>query len=123
MVCLVQTMHLSCTDTNTVYKWIGMRFDITHVTLEFHRVHPKRFLSLWYVWHKLCTYIASRLALFQTDQNELPLEPCHQGVPLGAFKMIPEPVVCLAQTMHLSCTDTNTVYKWTGTRFDMTHVT
>jgi hypothetical protein len=63
MVCLGQTMHLSCTNTNTVSKWIKMRFDMTHVTLEFHQVRPKRFKRLWCVRRKLCTYIASRKAL------------------------------------------------------------
>jgi hypothetical protein len=37
------------------------------------------------------------------DQNELPVEPHHQGVPLGSSKTISEPTVRLAQTMHLSC--------------------
>jgi hypothetical protein len=31
----------------------------------------------------------------QIDQNELPLDPCHVGVPSGASKMINEPMVCL----------------------------
>ena len=60
---------------------------------------------------------------FQADQNELPLEPRHLVVPSGAFKMISEPMVRLAQTVHLSCTDTNTVSKWKEARFRMTHVT
>jgi hypothetical protein len=48
---------------------------------------------------------------------------------MGASKMIPEPMAYLAQTVHLSCTDTNTVFKWyvcaerTETGFDMSHVT
>jgi hypothetical protein len=32
---------------------------------------------------------------------------------LGAAKTISEPMVRLAQTMHLSCTDTNTISKQT----------
>jgi hypothetical protein len=38
--------------------------------------------------------------------------------------MISGPMVCLAKTMHLSCTDTNTVSKWTETRFhkDLRHL-
>ena len=48
MVCLAQTMHLSCTDTNTVSNWTEMRFHMTHVTYEFHQVRPKGFLSLRY---------------------------------------------------------------------------
>jgi hypothetical protein len=54
---------------------------------------------------------------------ELPLEPHHLVVLSGASKMISEPAVSLAQAMHLSCTNTNTIYKWTKTRFHMTHVT
>jgi hypothetical protein len=41
MVCLVQAVHVSCTDTNTISKQIETRFDMTHVTYEFHQVHPK----------------------------------------------------------------------------------
>jgi hypothetical protein len=63
MVRLAQTMQLSCTDTNTVSKQKEVRFHMIHVTVEFRRVRPKRFLSLWYVPHKLCTYLTSRLAL------------------------------------------------------------
>jgi hypothetical protein len=39
------------------------------------------------------------------------------------FKMISEPTVRLAQTVHLSYTDTNTVSKRTEMRFHLTHVT
>jgi hypothetical protein len=39
------------------------RFHVTYVTLEFHRVHPKWLLRLWYVRHKPCTYLAWRVAL------------------------------------------------------------
>jgi gamma-glutamyltranspeptidase len=49
MVRLVQTVHLSCTDTNNVSKLTETRLHMTHVTYEFHWVHPKLFLSLWYV--------------------------------------------------------------------------
>jgi hypothetical protein len=43
----------------------------------------------------------------------LPHEPHHRRVPLGAAKMISEPGVCFSQTVHLSCTDTNTICKRT----------
>jgi hypothetical protein len=58
-----------------------------------------------------------------TDQNVLPLEPCQLGVPSGASKMILEPMVRLAHTVHVSCTDTNNVSKRPEMRFNMTHVT
>jgi hypothetical protein len=51
-----EPVHLSCTYTNTVSKRTKMRF-------EFHRVHPKQILSLWYVRRKPCTILTSRLAL------------------------------------------------------------
>jgi hypothetical protein len=141
---------------------------MTHVSLEFHLVCPKRFLRLWYVRHKPCTYLASRLALYSNGLNRastwasslgvpsgasktiyMPMvircKPCtylasrlalyqmnwvkhllelrHLGVLSGASKTISEPMVCLAQTMHRSFTDTNTIFKWTKIRFHMTHVT
>jgi hypothetical protein len=43
--------------------------------------------------------------------TELSLVPYHLGVPSGASKMIFEPMIRLAQTVHLSCTYTNTVAK------------
>jgi hypothetical protein len=36
------------------------------------------------------------------------------------YKTIFESVVRLAQTIHLSCMDTNTIFKWTETRFHVT---
>jgi hypothetical protein len=59
----------------------------------------------------------------EKGQNELELEPRHQVAPSTASKMISEPMVRLAQTMYLSCTDTNTISKCKEARFDMTHVT
>jgi hypothetical protein len=47
----------------------------------------------------------------QTDRNELPLKLCYLVVSSGASKTIYEPIVRLAQTMHLPCTDTNTISK------------
>jgi hypothetical protein len=42
---------------------------------------------------------------------------------MGASKTIYEPMVCLTQTMLLSCVDTNTVSKQAKIRFHMTQVT
>jgi hypothetical protein len=57
------------------------------------------------------------------ERNELSLEPRHLGVPSGVPIMIFEPMVRLAQTVHLSYTDTNTVSQRNETRFQMTHIT
>jgi hypothetical protein len=102
-------MHLSCTDTNTVFKWTKTRFHMTHVTLEFQQVRPKWFLRLWYIRHKPCTYLASRLALYQMNWIKHPVELCHLGVQSGASKTISDPTVCSAQTMHLSCVKISTI--------------
>jgi hypothetical protein len=58
-----QTVHLSSTEINTLSKRTQRSFHLTHVTWEYHRACPKWFLSLWYLQHKLCTYLASSLTL------------------------------------------------------------
>jgi hypothetical protein len=57
------------------------------------------------------------------DKNKIQHEPRHLGIPSGASNMIFEPMVRSAQTVQLSCTDTNIVSKWTEKRLDMSHVT
>jgi hypothetical protein len=44
----------------------------------------------------------------QMDQNDIPHDPRHLGVPSGASKMISEAMVRLTQTMHLSYVKINT---------------
>jgi hypothetical protein len=53
----------------------------------------------------------------QTDRTKLSLEPLHLGVPSRTFTTVSEPMVHWAQTMHLSCTETNTISNWTEARF------
>jgi hypothetical protein len=212
---LVQTVHLSCTDTNTVSKRTETSFRLGLVTKEYYQMCSKWFMRLWYVWCKSCTYLALTLTLspnkpnqdctwctssgssircvhnefwacglcwrkpctylpptltlspnrpkwdstwptsprssigciqndfgacgmfgtnyapilhwhkqcLQIDQNEIAHDPCHVVIPSGVSKIISEPVVHSVQTVHLSCTDTNTVSKQTETRIHMTHVT
>jgi hypothetical protein len=82
---------------------------MNHVTKEFHQVHPKLFLSLWYVpqtVHLSCVKISTISKQTKSSvQND--------------FKAYGS----LAQAMHLSCTDANTISKQAKTRFHMTHVT
>jgi hypothetical protein len=59
----------------------------------------------------------------QTDQNDIPHDPRHNEVTSGASKMISEPMVRLAQIVHLYGTDTNNISKQTEMRFHKTHVT
>jgi hypothetical protein len=122
-VCSVQTVHQSCTDTNTISKRTKMRFHRTHVTYEFHRVRPKLFMIIWHVWCKPCTYLASRLPLSSNGPNRAAPDPRHLEVPSGASKTIYEPMVRSTQTEHLCCTDANTASKQIEMIFHMTHVT
>jgi hypothetical protein len=92
-------------------------FHLSLVTMEYHWVCPKPFLSRWYIWRELCTYLAPTLTLSPNGKNEIPHDPRHLGVPSGVSKMISEPMVRLAQTMHLSCTNTNTISKQKEERF------
>jgi hypothetical protein len=63
MVHSAHTVCLSCTETNTVPKRTETSFHLSLVTQEYHPVHPKQFLSLWYVWRKPCTNHAPKLTL------------------------------------------------------------
>ena len=76
-------------------------------------MRPKPYLSLWYIWRKPCTYLTLTLTPSPNGPNEIPLDPRHLGVPSGASKMIFEPMVRLAQTVHISYINTNTISKQT----------
>ena len=93
----------------TIFKWAKTSYHLSFVTLEYHRVHPKWFMCLWIVRCKPWIYLASSLHYLQMDWNELPLETHHLGLPSGSSKRISEPMVRLAPTVHLSCTDTNSL--------------
>jgi hypothetical protein len=90
---------------------------------EFHWVRPRWLSSLWNFRHKTTHLSCVKVSTIQTDSSKLPLEPRHLGLSSGASKMISEPMVHSAQTVHLYCTDTNFVSKRTKTRFHMTHIT
>ena len=74
---------------------------------------PKPYLRLWYIRRKPCTYLALTLTPSPNGPNEIPPDPRHLGVPSDASKRISERMVGLAQTVHLSCTKTNTFSKRT----------
>jgi hypothetical protein len=169
MVRLAQTVHLYCTKISTISKQTKMSFHLTLVTWEYHRVCPKWFMSLWYVWQKPCPYLAPTLIVspnrpkrdstwptsprssigcvqndfwaygrfgtnhapilhgnwhcLQMDRHEITYDPHHLEVPSGASKMISEPMVCLAQTVHLPCDKIATISKWTETSFHLSLIT
>jgi hypothetical protein len=123
MLHLVQTMHQSCTDTNTISKWTEMTFHMTHVSKEIHRVRPKWFLSPWYVKHKLCTYLSSRLALSPNGPKRASTRASSPRTTIWCIWNDLWAYGTFSQTVHLSCTDTNTFSKWTEKRFQMTLIT
>jgi hypothetical protein len=63
MVCSAQTEQLSCIKISTISKQNEMRFHLSLVTREYHWVHRKQLLILWYVLRKPCTYLAPTLTL------------------------------------------------------------
>jgi hypothetical protein len=92
--------------------------------------HEPRHLGVWsgaskmifaYVWHKLCTYLASRLALSSNRLNEFSLEPLQLWVPSGASKTVSKPIVHLAEMCtYLAPTLTLSPY---GSKGDSTWLT
>ena len=56
------------------------------------------------------------------DQNEIPHDPRHQGVPSDASKMIYEPIVCSVQTVHLSCIKISNISKWSELSHEAHHL-
>jgi len=59
----MQFVHLSCIKISTISKQSKLRFHLSPFTQEYHRVHPKWFLSLWCIWRKLYTYLAPKVTL------------------------------------------------------------
>jgi hypothetical protein len=56
-------------------------------------------------------------------ENEIPLKPCHLGVPSGASKMISKSMVHSVQIVHLSCVKISTISKWTEMSIHLSLVT
>jgi hypothetical protein len=86
-------------------------------------MRPKWFLSRWYIRRKPCTYIAPTLTLSPNGSKWDSTWPTRLGLPSGAFKTISEPIVRLAQTVHLYCVKISTISKRTKTSFHLSLVT
>jgi hypothetical protein len=87
MVQLAQTVHLSCTKTNTVFKWTETSFHLSLVTQEYHPVHAKQFLSLWYIWRKPCTYCAPKLTLSPKGSKRDSTWPTSPRISIGCIQI------------------------------------
>ena len=123
MVCLAQTMHLSCVKVNTISKWMEMSFPLHPCHLEVpigaSKLISEPMVRLAQTMHLSCVKVNN---ISKRTETSFPLHPCHLGVPSGASKLIYEPMLCLAQVVHLSCVEPNTFSKLTETSLHLTHI-
>ena len=100
-------MHLSCTDTNTVF----IRKEVTHdphhlgVPSGASKMISKPMVCLTQTMHRSCVKIST---ISKRTETSFHLSLVTSGT-IRCVQTIFEPMVRLAQTMHLSCIDTNTV--------------
>jgi hypothetical protein len=123
MVCSAQTVHQSSIKIVSLSQRNEKRLYMTHVTLEFHCVHPKQFLSQRYGQRKLCTYLLSRLALSPNEAKRVSTWASSPRSTIGCIQNDFWAYGTLAQIVQLFCTYTNTISKWTEMIFHITHVT
>jgi hypothetical protein len=86
-------------------------------------VRPKWFLCLCYIWCKPSTNLASREALSRNGPNRASTWASSHRSLIEIVQYDFYAYGCWVQTVLQPCTDTNTISKWTKTRFHMTHVT
>jgi hypothetical protein len=113
----------SCLEPRLALSPNGPSFHLSLVTQEYHRVRPKRFLSVGTFSSNCAPILHRHKHCLQTKRSEIPHDPCHLGVLSGASKMIFEPMVHSMQTMHLSCVKISTISKRTKTSFHLSLVT
>jgi len=64
-------------------------------------------------------HIESCFGPFADIVSEIPIDTRHQGVLLGASKLISKHMVCSMQTMHLHCIRISTISKLTEPSFHL----
>jgi hypothetical protein len=120
MVRSAQTVHLCRVKISTISQRTKSSFDLSLVTSEYHWVCPKRFLSLWYVWRKPCTYLAPTLALSPNRLNQGSTRPtspwssirCVQKWFLSLWYVQRTPCTYLASRLALSPNGHNRASTW-----------
>jgi hypothetical protein len=124
MVHSAQTVHLFWVKISNVSKWTEMSFHLNIITSEYHWVRSKWLLSLWYIWRKLCTYLALTLTL-TLSPNRPKWDftwPTSPRVSIGCVQNDSKPIVCSAQTEHPSCVKIHTISKQTKMCFPLSLV-
>jgi hypothetical protein len=123
MVCSAQTLHLSCVKISTISKHTESGSTWTSSPSSTIECAQNNSLAYRTFGANRVPILHRHLQCLQTYQNEIPHDPCNLGVPSGASKMISKTMVRTVQNVHLSYVKSNTISKWTKTRFHMTHVT
>jgi hypothetical protein len=123
MVHSVQTVPLSCVRISTISKWTVTSIHFSLVTWEYHQVPQKRFMSLWYIWRKPCTYLAPTLTLSPNGLKRDSTWPSSPTSSIGCIQNNFWACGTFGANCAPICTYTNTVSKQTETRFFSTHVT
>jgi hypothetical protein len=118
VICSVQTMHLSCVKISTISKGTKMSFHLSLITSEYHRVHLKWFLSLWYYQRKRRTYLVSRLAQSANGPKRASTWASSCSNSIGCIQNNFLACGTFTKPVHLSHTKTNTISKWTEMRFE-----
>jgi hypothetical protein len=115
-------LHLSCFKISTISKWTETSLHLSLVTKEYHRVPPKWFLWLWYLWRKPSTYLVSRLAL---SPNRPKWASIWASSPRNTTGCLQNDFWANGKfgANRAPYTDTNIISEWTDARFHMTHVT
>jgi hypothetical protein len=101
MVHSSQTVHLSCAKIKTISEWIEMTFYLIHVAKECNQLLLKWFLSLWYIQHKSCTYLTSRLMVSPYGPKQDSTWPKSHRSTIGCVKMYVQRKPCIYLVLRL----------------------
>jgi hypothetical protein len=108
VVRLVQTVHY--VKISTISKQTETSVHLCLNTKEYHRVRQKHFMGPWYVWHKPCTNLVSRLALSPNRPNRASIwsssprstNGCIQNDFLSLWYVLRKPYTYLSPILTLS---------------------
>jgi hypothetical protein len=116
-------MHLSCTYFNTISKRTKTSFHVSLVTLEYHRLHLKYFLTLWYIWRKPWTYLALTLTPSLNGPKRDSTWAKSSRSSIGCIQNDFKHMVRSTQTVHLFCIKISTISKRIETSFHLSLIT
>jgi hypothetical protein len=123
MVRSAQTVHLSCVNISTISKQTKTSIHLASSPRSTIGCVQNDFCAYDTFGTKCAPILHWQFHCLQMDWNMIPHDQCHLGDPSGASKMIFEPIVRLAQTVHLSCLKVSTISKQTKTSIHLGLVT